>query len=150
MGGEDIVCRMSSFSKLTPQERKSQLDAWEAGRKTERSHVVLTMWMTFPTCLIVASLTYWIATRFIKGMSADALATAVGVFPLWLWLARYLQTWGSFIERRIEDIEAKIDGRSPEYYISENHAKFSEQPLHAKLEAIEHLLNGETGGTSKT
>ncbi len=62
------------------------------------------------------------------------------MFPLWLCLASYLQTWGSYVERRIEDLEAKIDGRLPSYYMVEDDDKFADQPLHQRLARIERLI----------
>jgi hypothetical protein len=132
---------------LTVAERAQQLKSWEAGRKTERSMVVYTLCLAFPFCFCFADLVYSILTHWhwCSIPFAAVCALIAATCPLALWFARWLQTWASYVERRLEDIEAKIDGRSPSYYTSEGDSSFSSQPLHERLERIEALLTNGPG-----
>jgi hypothetical protein len=123
------------------QERKAQLEKWEKDRKQERIAVLFPVLISFFTAFCLADGCYELAKHWVSNSLAAGLSVIAGLMPLFYWLATYLQTWGSYVERRLEDIEAKIDGRVPLYYVSEDGTTFCRQPLHERLERIESVLS---------
>jgi len=126
---------------LTTKERKTQLEKWEKDRKGERIAVLFPMLISFPTAFFLAIACYELAKHWVSDTFAAGLSVIAGLVPLFFWLTTYLQTWGSYVERRLEDIEAKIDGRVPLYYVREDETSFCRQPLHEHLERIESALS---------
>lgn len=126
---------------LSIEDRKSQLIQWEKDRKHERSAVTFPVMYSFVTSFFLAIAIYSITVHWLNASLATVASIIAALIPLFYWLAAYLQTWGSYVERRLEDIEAKIDGRSPAYYIHEDYTSFRRQPLHERLDRIEEILS---------
>ncbi len=126
---------------LTAKERSTQLEKWERDRKGERISVLFPVLISFPTAFCFAIACYGLARHWVGDSLAAGLSVIAALMPLFLWLATYLQTWGSYVERRLEDIEAKVDGRAPSYFAKEDGTSFCRQPLHEHLERIESALS---------
>lgn len=126
---------------LTPEERAGQLREWEEGRKIERFQILYTVLLSFLTSFFIASAIYAICRHWFGPPFASVCALIAAMVPLAVWLATYLQTWGSYVERLLEDIESKIDGRYPSYYHREDNCSFDRQPLHERLQRIEDILS---------
>ena len=126
---------------LSVQDRTQQLRGWEESRKRERFQVVFTLFPTFFSSFALASITYWAVRHWSDSFFAASASVISALIPLFAWLASYLQTWGSYVERRLEDIESKIDGRHPYYYTQEDLGSFAHQPLHERLQRIETIVS---------
>src|SRR4051812_8814228 len=115
---------------ISIEDRTRQLREWEESRKGERFQIVFTLILTFFSSFSLASFTYWAVSHWAGSFFAASASVISAMILLFAWLAIYLQTWGSYVERRLEDIESKIDGRFPSYYTREDFQSFVHQPLH--------------------
>jgi hypothetical protein len=52
----------------------------------------------------------------------------------------WLRIWGSYVERRLEEIEARINGDYPAYYTKESPDRIRRNGLHERLRDIENKL----------
>ena len=123
------------------EERRHQLESWQAGRRTEVGSVVRSFILaTFLSCIVFGSV-YSLCHHFFSEGYSLGVAVIISFAVLIIQTMVWLQTWGSYIERRLEDIEAKIEGRTPIYYTQHNNGDFSKQPLYERLERIEKIVD---------
>lgn len=126
---------------FTYEERRNQLEGWQANRRTEVGSVVWSfIFTTFVSCMVFGSV-YSLCHHFFSEGYSLGVAVVISVASLIIQTMVWLKTWGSYIERRLEDIEAKIEGRTPIYYTQHNDGDFSKHPLHERLERIEKIVD---------
>ncbi|HEY6414257.1 MAG TPA: hypothetical protein VIX42_11260 [Edaphobacter sp.] len=126
---------------LSNEERKQQLEGWQASRRGEVSSVVWSFLLTvFTSCIVFVSV-YGLCRHFFGEVYSVGVAAMLSIVPLVIRIAVWLQTWGSYIERRLEEIEAKIEGRSPVYYMQHDDGDFSKHTLYDRLERLEKIVD---------
>ena len=120
--------------------RAEQLEAWERSRRTEVHMDVMAHWLRCLPTLVVAAGAFC-AVDYLRlpwsGPLKFGIGLLVGIFltgRVILWL----RVWGAYIERRLTEIEALVSNERPEYYThSSNLASFDDNPLFARLEALQ-------------
>jgi hypothetical protein len=114
---------------------------WERNRAAEVQIDLLANWMRILPCFLlslvaIGFLCFW------KNPISYFLIAAVAMFYIAFVASRiiiWLRLWGAYIERRIEEIEAKLDGREPEFYCSRSPAA-EQNGLHKRFSDLEQLL----------
>ncbi|MGA3131527.1 MAG: hypothetical protein ABSD59_12045 [Terracidiphilus sp.] len=53
----------------------------------------------------------------------------------------WLRLWGAYVERRLEDVEARIQGDDPIYYCDDSTSRLLRNGLHERLERIEEKID---------
>ncbi len=126
----------------TLENRSVELEGWERKRRNEVSldlfahycrlaRVLIPIVILFPVlCYFkVPWLLFWGFT-----LAVIALARCSATLIVWLRLE------GAFIERRLEEIEARVQGDYPTYYSRETPDRLKHNGLHEQLGRIEELL----------
>lgn len=134
---------MNGDAQALIDARKRELEGWERSRRNEvfldlRAH----FWRS--AIGVIAALTVWQALNHfsVKPLSpwrflvVSALAVyLLGVILFWL------RIWGAYIERRLEEIEARIQGDEPSYYQVESTTRLLRNGLHDRLGRVEEKLD---------
>lgn len=131
--------------------RQEQLQEWERSRLSElRLDLFAHYWRSIAG-LLVTSWAWWAVDRFElwhAGMLKYAIAFCGGMYLTGRVIV-WLRLWGSYIERRLIEIEALIGNERPSYFDSGDIISFDDNPLYARLTEIEdqivRLRNGESG-----
>ena len=122
------------------QAHKALLAEWERNRRNE---VWVDLYAHFWRCaggLSIGSTLWWAIDYFSLSpawhlvLAYCALAYIAGTIIIWLRLE------GSYLERRLENIEAAIHGDEPTYYTRETHHRWANNGLHEKLDRIEQVV----------
>jgi hypothetical protein len=126
----------------TLQNRAAELQEWERKRQNEVSldlfaHYCRLARVLIPIVILFAVLCYFKVPGLLFWcftLAVIALARCSATLIIWLRLE------GAFIERRLEEIEARLQGDYPTYYTKESPDRLERNGLHEKLGSIEELL----------
>ena len=126
----------------TLQNRSAELQEWERNRQNEVSLDLFAHYWRLARVLIPIVILFAVVCYFkVPGLlfwgftfAVIALARCSATLVIWLRLE------GAFIERRLEEIEARLQGDYPTYYTRESPYRLEHNGLHEQLGRIEALL----------
>ena len=128
----------------TLQNRSSELQKWERHRQNEVSLDLFAHYYRLARVLIPI-VTLFAVLCYFKVPGLLFWGFTLAVFAL-VWCSAMLVVWlrleGAFIERRLEEIEARLQGDYPTYYTKEDPYRLEHNGLHEQLGRIEALLQG--------
>jgi hypothetical protein len=122
--------------------RTHELKEWNEHRKSE---VLLDLWRHAERCLpgLIGTVLLWKLLDYLS-VSDRSVWRIIVVYAGAAYLAgtviAWLRIWGSYVERRLEEIEARINGDYPTYYSQESPDRILRNGLHERLQDIENKL----------
>ena len=123
--------------------RQWELSDWERHRKDEVSLDLYAHWSrSIPGVLAGAGL--WSGLNYLSISLLSPwrfLIASVLVAYLLGRIIVWLRLWGAFIERRLEESEARIQGDDPCYYQVDSTDRSLRNGLHDRLERVEEKLD---------
>ena len=122
--------------------RAHELKQWSEHRKSE---VAIDLWGHAQRCLpgLAGILLLWKLLDYFAVSDKSAwrvLVLYAGAAYLAGTLIAWLRIWGAYIERRLEEIEARVNGDYPSYYTNESPDRILRNGLHERLSDIENKL----------
>jgi hypothetical protein len=126
----------------TLQNRSTELQEWERKRQNEVSLDLFAHYYRLARGLIPIVILFAVLCYFeVPGLLFWGFTLAVIAL---VWCSAMLVIWlrleGAFIERRLEEIEARLQGDYPTYYTRESPDRLEHNGLHEQLGRIEELL----------
>jgi hypothetical protein len=124
------------------QGRSYELQEWDKNRKAE---LFLDLWAHFWRCSagLVVAVSIWQLLNYLKLSDMSGWRFAL-FYSCAAYIARtvivWLRLWGSYIERRLEEMEARINGDWPSCYAKEAPDRVFRNGLHERLQQIESSI----------
>lgn len=125
------------------EARSGQLHDWEQSRIHEVHLDLYAHWnRSIPG--VLAGTGIWAGLNYLSVSSLSPwrflLVSVLIVYlsgPIIVWL----RLWGAYVERRLEEIEARIQGDNPIYYCDDSTSRLLYNGLHKRLDGIEEKLD---------
>jgi hypothetical protein len=129
--------------------RSEQLKEWERSRRSERTMDAMAYWWRAIIGVAIAA-SAWKGVDSFGLASPDVWRFAIALLTVAYIVGRlilWLRTEGSYLERRLAEVEALIANETPQYYTSGGLVDYERNPLYEPFTAIEASIEALRRGT---